>query len=52
MHWEEGFRNWRRAGTKDAEYGINNFKLDVRSDDLDNIAFVAESFDVVTLFDV
>ncbi len=35
-----------------AQYGINNFKLDIRSDYLENIAFVAESIDIVTLFDV
>jgi SAM-dependent methyltransferase len=35
-----------------AKYGIDNFKLDIRSDYLENIAFANESIDVVTLFDV
>jgi SAM-dependent methyltransferase len=35
-----------------AQYGIINFKLDIRSDYLENIAFADESIDVVTLFDV
>jgi len=35
-----------------AQYGINNFKLDIRSDYLENIDFAGESIDVVTLFDV
>ncbi len=35
-----------------AQYGINNFKLDIRSDYLENVAFADQSIDVVTLFDV
>jgi len=35
-----------------AQYGRNNFKLDIRSDSLENIAFADQSIDVVTLFDV
>lgn len=35
-----------------AEFGVRNFKLDIRSESLENIAFAGESFDVVTLFDV
>ena len=35
-----------------AQYGINNFKLDIRSDYLENISFADASIDVVTLFDV
>ena len=35
-----------------AQYGISNFKLDIRSDYLEKIAFDTESINVVTLFDV
>jgi SAM-dependent methyltransferase len=35
-----------------AQYGINNFKLDIRSDYLEKMAFADHSIDVVTLFDV
>jgi SAM-dependent methyltransferase len=35
-----------------AQYGINNFKLDIRADYLENIALASESIDIVTLFDV
>jgi len=35
-----------------AQYGVNNFKLDIRSDYLENIAFDDQSIDVVTLFDL
>ncbi len=35
-----------------AEYALNHTGLDVFSDDIEHIAFPAESFDVVTMYDV